>query len=69
MGRDCAAGYITTSMQHRLMKWTQSLKETFFGGLVNDMTKNKGELIAKNALLRQQLIIVRRQVKPRSYKN
>ncbi|MEP7287847.1 MAG: hypothetical protein ABI947_18990 [Chloroflexota bacterium] len=33
------------------------------GRAVNDVTKGKGELIVENVLLRQQLIIVKRQVK------
>ncbi len=37
--------------------------ETLVGGAVSDMTRSKRELLAENALLRQQLIVLRRQIK------
>jgi hypothetical protein len=46
-----------------LVRWAEPDKETLVGGAVNDAAKSKRELIAENALLRQQLIVLKRQVK------
>ena len=54
---------VVTNLQERLGRWMQPVKETLVGGAVDDVTKGKGELIAENALLRQQLTVVKRQVK------
>jgi hypothetical protein len=54
---------VVANLQDRLGRWMQPLKETLVGGAVNDAAKGKGELIAENALLRQQLIVVKRQIK------
>jgi len=59
------------SMTERVVKdlseWvahrTEPVKETLVGGAISDAAKSKGELIAENALLRQQLIVLKRQVK------
>ena len=40
-----------------------TLRETVVGGAVSDVAQSKNELIAENALLRQQLIVLNRQVK------
>jgi len=37
-------------------------------GMLVDLTRGKSELIAENALLRQQLIILRRQIKRPVYR-
>jgi putative transposase len=54
---------IVARIAERLKQWTAPLTETVVGGAVGDATKSKPELIAENALLRQQLIVLRRQVK------
>ena len=56
-------GHVVTSMRDHLKRWTQPLKDTLVGGIVSDVVKGKPELIAENALLRQQLIVVKRQIK------
>ena len=55
--------HVVTSVQDHLKQWTQPLKDTLVGGTVSDVVKGKPELIAENALRRQQLIVVKRQVK------
>jgi transposase InsO family protein len=44
-------------------QWTKPRTESLVVGTWMDMTRSKGELIAENALLRQQVIILQRQVK------
>jgi hypothetical protein len=44
-------------------KWTQPDNHGLLGGVVADATRSKAELMLENALLRQQLIVLDRQVK------
>jgi hypothetical protein len=46
---------LMTEVARRVKQWTTPLTETVVGGVVSDATKSKPELIAENALLRQQL--------------
>jgi putative transposase len=46
-----------------LRKWTKPDNHGLVGGAVADTTRSKSELMLENALLRQQLIVVSRQVK------
>lgn len=50
-------------LQQRLLRWVRPLSHTLLGGTLADVARTKSELLAENALLRQQLIILRRQVK------
>ncbi len=43
--------------------WTKPLKSSLLLGTLTDLTRSRRELVAENAFLRQQLIILRRQVK------
>lgn len=56
------AEHIVTVLGERLRAWTQPLEETLVGGAVRDMTHNQHDLVAENALLRQQVIVLKRQV-------
>ena len=47
----------------RLRQWTTPLISSLPLGTIADLGRSKSELIAENALLRQQLIILKRQVK------
>jgi hypothetical protein len=47
----------------RFAHWAVPIKGTMTGGIISDVFKSKQELIAENALLRQQLIVVQRQIK------
>lgn len=57
------AFHVVTELSGRLKRWTTPLTETLVGGVVNDAAKSKPDLIVENALLRQQLIVLKRQVK------
>jgi hypothetical protein len=43
--------------------WTKPATASLIGGAAADLVKSKPELIVENAFLRQQLIVVTRQVK------
>jgi hypothetical protein len=45
-----------------LREWTRPENHGLVGGTVADATRSKAELMLENALLRQQLIVVSRQV-------
>ncbi len=47
----------------RFLRWTKPLSTSLTLGTLTDLGRSKPELIAENALLRQQLIILSRQVK------
>jgi putative transposase len=47
----------------RLTRWTKPLGSSLPLSTLTDLGRSKSELIVENALLRQQLIILRRQVK------
>ena len=44
-------------------QWTRPITTGLASGILSDTTRSRGDLIAENAFLRQQLIILRRQVK------
>jgi hypothetical protein len=50
-------------VQQRVLQWTRPTSRSLFAGTLNDLARTRTELITENALLRQQLIILRRQVK------
>src|SRR5258708_28058748 len=51
------------SLHHRFVDWTTPSTTSLMLGTVTDLARSKSELVAEDALLRQQLIILRRQVK------
>jgi putative transposase len=51
------------SLHHRFVDWTKPSTTSLLLGTVADQARSKSELVAENALLRQQLLILRRQVK------
>ena len=51
------------SLHHRFFAWTKLDTTSLLLGTLTDLARSKSELVAENALLRQQLIIPRRQVK------
>jgi putative transposase len=56
------AGHGFQSLQHRFVAWTKP-ETTSLLATLTDLARSKSELVAENALLRQQVIILRRQVK------
>src|SRR6266851_5622222 len=57
------AGHSFQSLQHRFVAWTKPDTTSLLQGMLTDLSRSKSELVAENALPRQQLIILRRQVK------
>ena len=51
------------SLHHRFFAWTKPDTTSLLLGTLIDLARSKSELVAENALLRQQLIVLRRQVK------
>ncbi len=51
------------TFQTKVFRWTKPAKPSLVVGAISDLPRRKTELILENALLRQQLIVVSRQVK------
>ncbi len=51
------------SLHHRFVVWTKPGITSLILGTLTDLARSKSELVAENVLLRQQLVILRRQVK------
>src|SRR5215467_1325608 len=51
------------ALSSRFARWTKPFRNALQFSTLTDLGRSKFELIAENALLRQQLIILRRQVK------
>ncbi|HKF36427.1 MAG TPA: hypothetical protein VKB35_05955, partial [Ktedonobacteraceae bacterium] len=56
-------GLSLRSLHNRFVLWTNPDTSSLLLGELTDFTRSKSELAAENALLRQQLIMLRRQVK------
>jgi putative transposase len=56
------------ALQERFARWIKPPMASLLLGTLADMTRGKAELLAENALLRHQLIILRRQVKRPVYR-
>ncbi len=56
-------GYCLDVLSSRFACWTKPLRTSLPLSTLTDLGRSKSQLIAENALLRQQLIILRRQVK------
>jgi hypothetical protein len=50
-------------IKHQLKKITKPSTATIAAGVLSDLPRSKSDLIAENAILRQQLIVLNRQVK------
>ena len=44
-----------------LLQWTKPTTRSLLGGTLTDLTRTRAELLAENALVRQQLVILRRE--------
>jgi len=49
--------------RQRLKQWTKPATATLVTGALSDVTRSRADLIAENVMLRQQLIVLKRQVK------
>src|SRR5713226_9847646 len=56
-------GLCLQSLHHCLVAWTKPGTTSLMLGVLTDLARSRAELVAENALLRQQRIILRRQVK------
>jgi putative transposase len=59
----CMTRFCLQSLHHRFVVWTKPDTTSLMPGMLTDLARSKSELVAENALLRQQLIILQRQVK------
>ena len=59
----CLTHCFLRSLHHRFVAWTKPNTTSLMLRMLTDLARSKSELVAENALLRQQLIILRRQVK------
>ena len=55
---------LSTAANQLLRHLTQPASTHLVTGTLADLPRNRSELLAENALLRQQLIVLHRQVKP-----
>ena len=55
--------WLSSWSQHSFRRWTKPTTASLATGTLTDMTRSRTDLVAENAMLRQQLIILRRQVK------
>ncbi len=56
------------ALQEHVLRWIKPPTTSLVLGTLADLTRGKSELLAENALLRQQLIILRRQIKRPVYR-
>jgi putative transposase len=56
-------GMSVSVLRTRFVHWTKPLTSSLPLGTLADLARSKAELLAENALLRHQLIILKRQVK------
>jgi len=56
------------TLQEQVLRWMKPPTTSLVVGTLADLTRGKAELLAENALLRQQLIILCRQIKRPVYK-
>ena len=50
-------------LQNRIKHWIKPAAPALISGLLSDLTRSRTDLIVENALLRQQLIVLKRKVK------
>ena len=56
-------GKILLWLQERIKHWTKPATSVLIIGALSDLTRSHTDLVIENALLRQQLIVLNRQVK------
>ena len=55
--------YFLFQFQQRLKHWAKPATLSLISGVVSDLNRSRSDLVVENALLRQQLIVLHRQVK------
>jgi hypothetical protein len=53
---------IVKKLETQVKAWTKPATDSLIGGTAADLMKSKEQLIMENALLRQQVIVLKRQV-------
>jgi putative transposase len=56
-------GKFLSWLQEHTKYWTKPATSTLISGVLSDLTRSRIDLVVENALLRQQLIVLKRQVK------
>ena len=56
------------ALQEHVLRWMKPPTTSLVLGTLADLSRSKAELLAENALLREQLIILRRQIKRPTYR-
>ena len=55
--------YFLFQFQQHIKHWAKPATLSLISGVISDLTRSRSDLIVENALLRQQLIVLHRQVK------
>ena len=50
-------------LKERIKYWTKPASSVLIIGILSDLTRSRTDLLLENALLRQQLIVLKRQIK------
>jgi putative transposase len=50
-------------LEQRIKHWAKPITLSLIAGVFSDLTRSRADLVVENALLRQQLIVIHRQVK------
>jgi hypothetical protein len=56
-------GKILDWLQERVKHWTKPATSVLIIDALSDLTRSRTDLVVENALLRQQLIVLNRQIK------
>jgi putative transposase len=56
-------GKFLSWLQEHTKHWTKPATSTLISGVLSDLTRSRTDLVVENALLRQQLIVLKRQIK------
>ena len=56
-------GKILDRLQECVKRWTKPATSVLIIGALSDLTRSRADLVVENALLRQQLIVLNRQIK------
>ena len=55
--------YFLFQFQQHIKLWAKPATLSLISGVLSDLTRSRSDLIVENALLRQQLIVLNRQMK------
>jgi hypothetical protein len=58
-----SSGNLGRRAKQCLKQWTKPVAATLVTGALSDLTRTHADLMAENVMLRQQLIVLKRQVK------